>query len=370
MTQAQTHQQDCLEILRQDFQAGRIGRRAVLGAMAALGLSSLATGQVAKAAGGELVVANWGGDAVPAFNAAFKPSYEATSGRKLVVDGGGPSMGKIRTMVDARNVIWDLCDSGAGDSIELGRLGMLEPIDYGIVDKEKMLPGFAYQHGCANYMFSVVLAYNAAKYKDKPPTKLADFWDTRNFPGRRLLRKRGLAMLEMALIADGVPFDQVYPIDIDRALKKIRQIKGDALFWLNGAESQQFLREGECDMGLIWHTRASVLHRDTKGRITWTFNQGILHPGIWIVPRGNPAGPPAAMQAIAAMQAPEGQVKLLELLGNGPANPAAQPLVPAALRDTNPTDPRFVPLQLASNGEWWGAHVNEAEEKYLDMINS
>lgn len=365
MTETQTHAQDCAEILKERLAAGKINRRDLLAGLAAIGLLPAAA-RHANAQTSEIIISNWGGDAVRYFGESFGTAIEKALGVKVTVDGGGPSMGKIRTMVDAKNTIWDLCDSGAGDAAELGKLGMVQPIDYSIVDKAKMLPDFANEFGCANYMFGVVLAYDKEFYGDKPPTKIADFWDTENFPGRRLLRKQPLAMLEFALMADGVPFDQIFPIDIDRALAKLKPLVADALFWGNGTESQQLLRDGECQMGLIWHTRANLLHNETDGRITWTFNQGILFPGMWIVPTGNPAGTEAAMKAIAATQEPEPQIKLLELMGNGPANPAAQALIPETLRRVDPG--LFADQMLKANGQWWGENVTKAEEAYLAML--
>jgi len=373
MARYQTHAEDCGEILKEELAAGRLGRRQVLGLMAALGATTVLGGlgsRAASAASGELVLCNWGGDAVKAFTEAFKAHYDSSSSLKMVVEGGGPSSGKVRAMVEAKNVIWDVCDSGAGDSIVMGKAGVLEEMDYTIIDKAKMIPGFAYETGCINYTFGVVLAYNAEKYKDNPPKTMADFFDLKKYPGRRMLRKRALAMLECALLADGVPMDKVYPIDVDRALKKIGSIKSESLYWSSGAESQQLLRSGECDMGLLWHTRAHLLKRDSEGRIDWTFNQGILHPGMWIVPKGNPAGKKAAMEAIASMQAPEGQVKLLELMANGPANPAASDMVPAELKPINPSDPANQKVMLASDGRWWGEHAPTVEQKYADLISS
>ncbi|MEC9433615.1 MAG: extracellular solute-binding protein [Pseudomonadota bacterium] len=367
MTDHQTHAQDCAEILREQHAAGRLDRRTFLAGLGALGLAPALAGR-AKAQTSELVISNWGGDAVRYFGEAFGGAVKAETGLDLVVDGGGPSMGKIRTMVEANNTIWDLCDSGAGDSIELGALGMLEPIDYSIVPKSGLIEEFAYDYGCPNYTFGVVLAYDKEFYGDTPPTKMADFWDTENFKGRRMLRRRGLAMLEMALIADGVPFDQMYPLDVDRALAKIKPLAKDALFWNNGTESQQLMREGECQMGLMWHTRANLLNKETDGRITWTFNEGVLFPGIWVVPKNNPAGAEAAMKAIAAMQDPEAQIALLGLMGNGPSNPAAAPLIPEALKHVDPG--LAADRMLKNDGAWWGANVTAVEEAYSTMIAS
>ena len=133
-----------------------------------------------------------------------------------------------------------------------------------------------------------MLAWDSTKVQGTPTW--ADFFDTKKIPGKRMLRRTGLAMLEPALLADGVAADKLYPIDQKRALAKIASIKADSLYWNSGAESQQLMRTGECVMGILWHTRANILERDTGGRIKWTFDQAIVQPGIWIVPKNPPAG--------------------------------------------------------------------------------
>ncbi|MBS0521886.1 MAG: ABC transporter substrate-binding protein [Proteobacteria bacterium] len=365
MTRLQTFAEDRAEIMG-------LRRRTVLKGGAALGVGTLAVGAAgfgggAQAAPKEVVVANWGGDAVKAMTEAFVVPYEKATGGKMVIDGSGPSNGKIKTMVLAKNVTWDLVDSGLAGTGELGPAGLLEEIDYSIVDKSKVTPGFAYKYGVCNYMFSTVQAWDTSRIKEKPT--LADFFDLKKYPGKRLMRKDSQAMLELALMADGVPADKLYPLDVPRALKKIAGIKKDLLFWGTGAESQSMLREGEVVMGWLWHTRGVLLQKDTNKKITFTFDGGLLQPGLWAVPKGNPAGK-QAMVAIAAMQAPEGQVKLLAAMGNGPANPAAAPLVPPELNAINPGAPENVKVQAKIDADWYQANYAKVRQQFLDMIAS
>lgn len=361
MTRLQTFAEDRAEIMG-------LGRRTVLKGGAALGVAAAGFGGgIANAAPKEVVVANWGGDAVKAMTEAFVVPYEKATGGKMVIDGSGPSNGKIKTMVTARNVTWDIVDSGLAGTGELGPAGLLEEIDYSIVDKSKVTPGFAYKYGVCNYMFSTVQAWDTGKIKEKPT--LADFFDLKKYPGKRLMRKDSQAMLELALMADGVPADKLYPLDVPRALKKIAGIKKDLLFWATGAESQSMLREGEVVMGWLWHTRGVLLQKDTDKKITFTFDGGLLQPGLWAVPKGNPAGK-QAMVAIAAMQAPEGQVKLLAAMGNGPANPAAASLVPPELNAINPGAPENVKVQAKIDADWYQANYAKVRQQYLDMIAS
>jgi putative spermidine/putrescine transport system substrate-binding protein len=358
MTRIQTFAEDFAEIRA-------LGRRGVLGGAAALGLAG-ASG-AARAQAKEVVLCNFGGDAVKAMTEAFVVPYEKKTGAKMVIDGSGPSNGKIKTMVSAKNVTWDVADSGLGGTGELGPAGLLEEIDYSVVGKSKVLPGFAYKYGVCNYMFSTVMAWDTGKVKEKPT--LADFFDFKKYPGKRLMRKDSQAMYEMALMAEGVPSDKLYPLDVPRALKKIAAIKKDLLFWGTGAESQSMLRDGEVVMGWLWNTRATLLQRDTDKKVTFSFDGGLLQPGLWIVPKRNPAGKQVWV-AIASMQEPEGQVKLLAALGNGPANPAAASMVPAELKVLDPASPDNVKVQAKIDGDWYEKNYAKTRQEFLDMIAS
>jgi putative spermidine/putrescine transport system substrate-binding protein len=343
-------------------------RRDALRSCAALGIApilGLGLSRAARAAVPEVVLCNWGGEAIKAFTEAFVLPYEKTTGGKMTLDGSGPSNGKVRAMVEAKHVIWDMCDSGVAGIGELGPLGLLTPIDYKVVDKSRVLPDFAYEFGVVNYMFSSVMAWDTTVVKTTPT--LADFFDLKKFPGKRMLRKDNQAMLEMALMADGVAPDKLYPLDTARALRKIATIKPALLFWSTGAQSEELLRDGEVSMGWLWHTRANLLKRDTKGRIDWNFRGGLLQPGLWTVPKGNPAGA-QAMVAIAALQAPPGQISLLGAMGNGPANPQADPLVPTDLEAVDPGTPANIAVQAKISAPWYQAHGTKALRDFLDMI--
>ncbi len=367
MVKQQEFAADCAEIVAAETR--RWGRRDMLRAAAALGIAPgvLGFGGAARAAVPDVVVCNWGGEATRAFTEAFVKPYEAKTGGRMLLDGSGPSNGKVRAMVEAQHVIWDLCDSGVAGTGELGPAGLLTPIDYSIVDKNQVLADFAYEFGVVNYMFSTVMAWDT-KVIPQPPT-LADFFDLKKYPGKRMMRKDNQAMVEMALMADGVPADKLYPLDVKRAFAKISTIKPELLYWDTGAQSQNLLRDGEVVMGLLWHTRATLLKRDTKGRIDWSFKGGLLQPGLWTVPKGNPGGK-QAMLAIAAMQAPPGQISLLGALGNGPANPHAEPTVPDALKAVDPGTPENLAVQAKIDAPWYQAHGSQTLRDFLDLISS
>ena len=224
-------------------------------------------------------------------------------------------------------------------------------------------PGFALDYGAAPYSFSNVLVYDSSKFPT-PPTNWADFWDTKRFPGTRLLRRDASCTLEAALMSMGRTPPRSILLDVRTALKRVAELRArPGRSGRNGSESEQLMRTGEAVMGQIWHTRASVLEKESKGRLKFIWNQGILQPGIFVIPKGNPGGGDGAELLASMLARPEPQVGLLGLLGNGPTNPRAATMVPADLRRFNPTDPENAKPQVVIDGTWWGENYQTVNQE-------
>ncbi|EWY41603.1 ABC transporter substrate-binding protein [Skermanella stibiiresistens SB22] len=363
---------DRLQIGLDDLKAGRIERRDFLKLAGALGLSvplagvGLGAGD-ALAQAKEIVVSNFGGDAATFMAEAWGAPFTRDSGTPVSIVGGAPLPGKIRAQVDERNVIWDVCDADGFIAIDLGRKGYLEPIDYSVVDKSMIREGWAWEHGIANYGFSFVIAYDASKMGGKAPTGWADFYDVEKYPGKRTLWKYMMGAAEGALLADGVAPEDLYPLDMDRAIAKMRTIKDHLIFWDSGSETQQMFLDGEIVMGCIYSTRSSVLERDTGGRVKWIWEGANYCPGAWVVPKGNPAGA-KVQQFIASTLIPERQIVLLDKLGNSPSNPAASALLTAEQRRIDPGYPENLAKQVIRDELWYADHYDDALNKWIDAI--
>ncbi len=360
---------DAVDIAQQRVEAGSLSRRSfnqmlmVLAAAAGMGPM-----RHAFADGGSLVVANWGGDAVPAFEKSFG-GFNADSGLKLMIDGSGPTEGAVKTQVNSGAVRWDVCDGEMYSSYRLGKEGVLTPLDYSVIDKSLIGYGDIHEFGLANYTYSYVIGFDAKKFGKNPPKSWADFWDVKKFPGKRTLYKWMSANLECALLADGVPADQLYPLDVDRALRKIEELMPHVVtHWSTGAESQQLLRDGEVSMGQMWHTRAELVKQDTGGAIDWTFDNAIVAPSVWFVPKGNPAGAANAMKFIAYALRPEVQARLMEVYNMGPVDAKANSLLSAELQRINPTAPANLSKQVSMNNLWYADHYSETLDRYLALI--
>lgn len=352
-----------------DQGAIELTRRSMLQGAALIAGGAAIAPLAASAATSELVVANWGGDAKKAVLAAYS-GFKDVSELEVSVDGSGTPTGKIRAMVEAKNVIWDVIDSDFGNSISLGTAGYVEEIDYSLVDKNKVLPGMAMKYGISNYLFSYVNAVNYSKFNGKPPKTWAEFWDVKTFPGKRMLSGLTQGVLEAALMADGVKPDALYPLDLDRALRKVSEIKKDCIFWKTGAELQDLLRQGEVAAGFCWSNRAAVVAKEMKGAIGWSWDGAILASSAWVVPKGNPAGKDAAMKFINFSLSPEGQAKVFGIVGMSPSNPAAASLISPEDNIYNATAPANAKAQILLQDDWYGAHGDDAQAKYLQVISS
>ena len=112
-----------------------------------------------------------------------------------------------------------------------------------------------------------VLAFDQRSFPDgqPQPASWADFWDVKAFPGPRALPNIGNPWWAMiaALEADGVSRDALFPLDLDRAFRKLDEIKPHVtVWWKSGDQSQQIFRTREVVMAMLFSGRAFRLRSE------------------------------------------------------------------------------------------------------------
>ena len=130
---------DCLEILAERVKRGEITRRrfAQLAAMLLAGAPLALRATHASAQAKQLVFVNWGGDAVTAYDKAYGQPFEKETGIPVKQDGSGPTEGAITAQFKSGAPSWDIVDADPFSALTLGKQGMMEEIDYAVVDKGK-----------------------------------------------------------------------------------------------------------------------------------------------------------------------------------------------------------------------------------------
>ncbi|QOF75073.1 extracellular solute-binding protein (plasmid) [Aminobacter sp. SR38] len=351
------------------YKAGRMDRRSflLLCGMAGVATSAVRIGD-AEAATNQIVLWNWGGDAERCHSEAIGQPFTEKTGIPLRIDTSGPLQGKIREMVDSGNVTADVADADAFDALALGKAGYLEPIDYSIVDKSKVVDGYTWEHGVSVVFYGYAFMYNTKVFGDNPPANWADFFDTVKYPGKRSLYKWANGTLEGALLADGVAKSALYPLDVDRALAKIKSIKDDSLYWGAASEAHSMIVNDEVVMGMVFQNRGRAIEEDTEGRFKLVMNEAVAMPGAYIVPRGNPGGADA-MRFIAQALELRSQLSLLECHGMTPSNPAAFAQIPEALIPYTITSSANIDKVVFNDPGWWAENGSDAVNAYLDAIS-
>jgi putative spermidine/putrescine transport system substrate-binding protein len=345
---------------RQFLRAGAAGS---LGLIALSGTSSLSRPAVAEEAI-TLTFAGYGGAWQDAATKAFLEPYVKLHPNVKIVQDSPISYAKIRAMAESGQVTWDVVVVGSGFGHDSDSK-WLEPIDYGIVDKTHMLPGQAGTYRIGSDVEATVLVYRTDAFNGAVPGGWIDFFDTKKFPGRRAVMKDAAGgLLEAALLADGVPADKLYPIDTDRALKKLDSIKADLVWWTTGAQSEQLLRDNEAVMGILWNGRAyNLIHQGAPAAIQW--KQNLAAGGYWVVPKGTPHKE-EAMKLIAYMVTPEPQCRFTDYIAYGPTNALGAACVNPDIKPYLPTT--YLDERIPYQDEWWGLHLAEVDPKFQDWL--
>ena len=277
----------------------------------------------------------------------------------------------IKTQTASGKVIWDVIDTPAKDCIRGGEQGMIEKLDFAqIPNAEKMPVEYKSPYSVAYEFYSSVLAYNKDKYGANPPKTWADFWDVKKFPGTRALRNHPLATLEAALLADGVPADKLYPLDVDRAFKKLEEIKPYiTVWWTSGAQSAQLLADGEVDMEMAWNGRVAAVVKE-GAPVGYSFNEGFLQYTSLCILKGAPNAATAVKFVNAAMD-PEIQANFPAYIDYGPGNPEAYKtgkITPERAAQM-PSSPDNAKLQVLVSDQWWSSPAGEeAQKRWAEFI--
>lgn len=280
----------------------------------------------------------------------------------------------LRLKVKAGAVTWDIVTSGSGSAARAGAEGILEKLDYKVIDVSNFAPGLWQDYCVGGDVFSTVLAWNTKTFGNNGPQNWADFWDVKKFPGKRSYRKSVAGALEPALMADGVPMDKVYevlsaPGGIDRAIKKIKELKPSvAVWWSSGAQHAQLMKDGEVDMITGWNGRFDVVKKD-GGQVAYTFNQGLLDYDCFGIAKGAP-NKDAAMKFLAEISKPQYQADFTKYITYGPTNTKAFEL---GVIDPNyakqlPSYPENAKKQLTINLDWYIKFEEQASAAYQNML--
>lgn len=273
---------------------------------------------------GSVVVASWGGSFQDAQRETMFKPFEEETGIK-VIEATGPSLAKIKAMVESGNTEWDVSGITPGDLMILAREGLAEKIDYDNYLKSMMpdiVPEVVHPYGIGNFFYTKVIAYSTEAFPgDNHPQSWADVWDVEKFPGPRMIDAGDWVVppLEYALLADGVSKENLYPLDMERAYASIAKIKPHVVkFATASAMPPQALVDGEVVVAPATLGRIFKLMKD-GAPVNFVWNGGLMQFDYWMIPKGA-KNYENAMKFIEFATRPEIQAALVKIQPLGPVN--------------------------------------------------
>jgi len=347
-------------------------RRTVLAGGAAVVLAPTYWKQ-ASAEEKRIFIRDPGGPYAPGFKEAFyDPFKEATGIEAVGLQGQHEPTSMIKGMVDTKTYTWDMAHLSLAAGIQLRDEGYLQPLDISTPYLDSTPPEYKNDYFAGCNVFAVVLAYRTDAFEDKgkePPKSWADFFDTKKFPGRRSLRKHPFDTLEQALIADGVPLDKLYPLDFDRAYKKLDTIKNSVdVWWTGGAQTSQLLKSGEVDICAAWNGRVQAAIDDgAPVKIVW--NEHIWSPEGWTILKGTPKAD-MCREFIKFATDPARQAIYTKHLAYGPTHPDAYKSIPEDRAKILPTYPDHLKSRVRTDFEFWAKHKDKEVERFNAWVVS
>lgn len=330
-------------------------------AAVAIGFSSVATAR-------DLTVVSWGGAYQDAQREVYFKPFMAT-GVKMAEESWDGGVGTLRTKVKGGNNNWDVVQVESDELLIGCEEGLYEKLDWAkLGGKDKYLPDAVNDCGVGAIVYSFVLAYDGDKIKSDPPKNWADFFNLQKWPGKRALRKGPKTTLEIALLADGVAPKDVYTTlatdaGVERAFKKLDQIKGSMVWWEKGSQPPQLLASGEVVMTDAYNGRiATANEKDKKNfKIVWTNNLYTIDS--WVIMKGTP-NKADAEKYLVFVNDPQNQKNLPTKITYGVTTKAATAMIDPKVLPNLATAPQNFAAALYINDKFWLENLDKLNQRF------
>jgi putative spermidine/putrescine transport system substrate-binding protein len=343
-----------------DIAATTIDRRQVLKA-AGVSLATIAAPGIIRAQANELVFASWGGSWEAAMREAWFTPFTAKTGIGVRTVQGN-TYGRIQAMVESGRTEWDVVEVLPDFQWIGAEKHLLEPVDFSVIDKSQIMPtkDLVTEYSVPEVLFSRLITYN--KKLAPGPATFADVFDTKKFPGKRTFySKANGAYLEAALLADGVEPSALYPLDVDRALKKLSTIRDDILFFETNAQAEQYMSDGQAAIGLLPDGRALNI-RNNGAPVEIQSTLSFLTWAALVVPKNAPRKK-EAMSLLAFVLTPEAQAAIAKAYTYGPVVPKAFDLITPERASILSGGPQMQGKAIILGEKWWGENLAKVTDK-------
>ncbi|HSD34528.1 MAG TPA: ABC transporter substrate-binding protein [Alphaproteobacteria bacterium] len=338
---------------------------------ATLGLT-LAAGMMASfdaRAEGQLVAVGWGGVWQDAYRKAVFEPFMKETGIKVVEEEFGGEYAKLTSQIEAGKVTWDVAAFESPQVIQGCDEGSFVKLDWDSMGgRDNQLDYAAHDCGIGSDVWSTVMAYDGDKIKDGPKT-WADFWNVEKWPGKRGVYKDARFVLEIALVADGVAPGDIYKVlgtkeGMDRAFKKLDELKPHILWAESAADGMQRLLAGDVAMVVNFNARVTGAAKENNRNLVIAWPAGFwVGTDYWVQIAQGP-NPDAAKKFLQFYSRPEVQAELVKHLSYGVPAKAAYDLMSDEVKGGLPTSPDKAEWAMSYSDDFWVEHQAAANERF------
>lgn len=317
-----------------------------------------------------LTYVSWGGEFQNGQMEAFGNPFGEVTGAEIL-DDGPTDAAQLRAQVESGNVAWDVVNaSPMQNAAYCGEL--YEEINWDLIDTSQFPEGMP-QGDCyiASLGYVYGMFYNADTYGDDAPQSWEDFFDTERFPGTRAIDGRPTptaGTYEAALIADGVPEDELYPLDLERAVAKWDSISDSLTYWSSGAEQTQMIQGGQADIVFGWSGRIYEANQSGANFVP-VWNEAFLQADSFSIAKGT-QNLAAAHAFINYALGAEQQQAMAELTSYSPVNVNSEPDFSPEAQEFDVSRPEVIEQTAAADEQYWGENMEELSARWDEFLNS
>ncbi|MES2931892.1 MAG: ABC transporter substrate-binding protein [Pseudomonadota bacterium] len=235
----------------------------------------------------DLTVVSWGGHFQEVQRQLVYKPFSLQTGTRISALSWDGGMEPLRG-----NAAWDVVIVDPNELMTGCREGLFAIINWATIGgRQRFISNAVTDCGVGANVYSLVLSYDGSRLPVAPQSWV-DLWNVKRFPGKRALRKGPKTNLEIALLADGVKLEEVYvqlatPAGIDRAFKKLSQLKPNVVWWEYGVEPQDLLANGQAVMASAYNIRVSAANVDNQRHLKMVWHNSLNFMDFWVIPKAS-----------------------------------------------------------------------------------
>lgn len=345
------------------------------GAALALLACAAFTGASAQGLEKELVIATTGGLMEKTLVQYFYTPFSKAKGVEVVPAAieVPDQWAKVQAMSRSGGMEFDIVTATPPDLVQKKEL--LQAIDCSKLPNVTAngVKGACTTYGVMRTVGGMQIGYSTEAFKGaNVPKTWADFWDTAKFPGPRGLPDTGDRewwVPVAALLADGVAPDKLFPLDLDRAYRKLDKLRPNvAVWWKSGDQLQQIMRNKEVVMSMGYSGRLISL-MNAKVPIAVSWDGAVRDVGYMSIPKGAPH-PKAAMAYLDFFyaSAPEQHVNFVNAVNYDTGNGKTASLFPPERRAMLATSAENFDKLIVADYEWIGNNRQMLRDRWIAWL--